>query len=81
MARDGAVYVCQSCGGVQGKWAGQCPACGAWNTMVEEAQSRPPGALAPAKSGRGQRGLVFETLEAETPAPPRILTGVAEFDR
>lgn len=81
MARDGAVYVCQSCGGVHGKWAGQCPACGAWNTMVEEAQSRPPGALAPAKSGRGQRGLVFETLEAETPAPPRILTGVAEFDR
>ncbi len=81
MARDGAVYVCQSCGGVHGKWAGQCPACGAWNTMVEEAQSRPPGALAPAKAGRGQRGLVFETLEAETPAPQRILTGVAEFDR
>lgn len=81
MARDGAVYVCQSCGGVHGKWAGQCPACGAWNTMVEEAQSRPPGALAPAKAGRGQRGLVFETLETETPAPLRILTGVAEFDR
>lgn len=49
--------------------------------MVEEAQSRPPGALAPAKTGRGQRGLVFETLETETPAPLRILTGVAEFDR
>ncbi|MCG9916509.1 MAG: DNA repair protein RadA [Phenylobacterium sp.] len=81
MARDGAVYVCQSCGGVHGKWAGQCPACGAWNTMVEEAQSRPPGALAPVKTGRGQRGLVFETLETETPAPLRILTGVAEFDR
>ena len=81
MARDGAVYVCQSCGSVQGKWAGQCPACNAWNTMVEESQSRPPGALAPAKSSRGQRGLAFETLAAETPAPPRILTGVAEFDR
>jgi DNA repair protein RadA/Sms len=81
LARDGAVYVCQSCGSVQGKWAGQCPACNAWNTMVEESQSRPPGALAPAKSSRGQRGLAFETLAAETPAPPRILTGVAEFDR
>ena len=47
MARDGAVYACQSCGAVQNKWAGQCPACGAWNTLVEELQSRPPGALAP----------------------------------
>ncbi len=49
--------------------------------MVEESQSRPPGGLVPAKSSRGQRGLAFETLAAETPAPPRILTGVAEFDR
>ncbi|MDP3593047.1 hypothetical protein, partial [Phenylobacterium sp.] len=29
MARDGAVYVCQSCGATQTKWAGQCPACNA----------------------------------------------------
>ena len=81
MARDGAVYVCQSCGSVQGKWSGQCPACQAWNTMVEEVQARPPGAIAAPRAGRAQRGLVFETLEASTPAPPRILTGVAEFDR
>ncbi|MBA4792845.1 DNA repair protein RadA [Phenylobacterium sp.] len=81
MAKDGAVYVCQSCGSVQGKWSGQCPACSAWNTMVEEVQARPPGALAAPRSGRAQRGLAFETLEAATPAPPRIQTGVAEFDR
>lgn len=79
MARDGAVYACQSCGSVQTKWAGQCAGCGAWNTLVEELQSRPPGALAPAKS-RG-RGLAFEGLEQHTPAPPRIATGVEEFDR
>ena len=81
MARDGAIYACQSCGAVQTKWAGQCPACGAWNTLVEELQgSRPPGALAPSKANR-QRGLAFEGLEDETPAPPRIATGVDEFDR
>ena len=80
MARDGAVYACQSCGTVQTKWAGQCPACGAWNTLVEELQSRPPGALAPTKATR-HRGLAFEGLEDETPAPPRIATGVEEFDR
>ena len=80
MARDGAVYACQSCGAVQTKWAGQCPACNAWNSLVEEVQSRPPGAMAPAKGPRG-KGLSFEGLEDETPAPPRIITGVEEFDR
>ncbi|HEX2558712.1 DNA repair protein RadA [Phenylobacterium sp.] len=81
MARDGAVYACQACGATQTKWAGQCAACGAWNTLVEEIQSRPPGALAPAKSSGRGRGLAFEGLEQQTPAPPRISTGVEEFDR
>lgn len=77
MARDGAHYICQSCGGVHAKWAGQCPSCGAWNSLVEENQSRPPGALKPAKA----RGVIFETLQSETPEPARILTGIGEFDR
>ena len=80
MARDGASYVCQSCGATHSKWAGQCGACGAWNTLVEELTSRPPGALAPSRSSR-TRGLAFETLQSETPAPQRIITGVEEFDR
>jgi DNA repair protein RadA/Sms len=80
MARDGAVYICQSCGAAHTKWAGQCSACGQWNSLVEEVTSRPPGALAPTKASKN-RGLAFETLETETAAPPRILTGVDEFDR
>ncbi len=80
MARDGAVYVCQSCGAVQSKWAGQCPACNAWNSLVEETQSRAPGSLAPSKASR-VRGLTFQGLEEHTPPPPRIATGVDEFDR
>jgi DNA repair protein RadA/Sms len=80
MARDGAAFVCQSCGSVQTKWAGQCAGCGQWNTLVEEVQSRPPGALAPSRTGRG-RGLSFEGLQDATPPPPRIVTGVEEFDR
>ena len=80
MARDGAIYVCQSCGAVHGKWSGQCGACGQWNCIVEESQSAPPGALKPASTARG-RGVVFETLQSDTPEPPRIRTGVGEFDR
>ena len=80
MARDGAVYICQSCGAAHLVWAGQCSACNAWNSLVEEVTSRPPGALAPTKASK-TRGLNFETLETETAAPPRIVTGVEEFDR
>lgn len=80
MARDGAVYVCQSCGGVHNKWAGQCPACLAWNTLVEEASTRQPGALAPTRASK-TRGLSFETLQSEMEALPRVITGVEEFDR
>ena len=80
MARDGAVYLCQSCGAVHSKWAGQCAACSAWNSLVEEVTSRPPGALAPARSSK-TRGLSFEGLQTETPAQPRLATGLEEFDR
>jgi len=82
MARDGALYVCQSCGAVHSKWAGQCSACMAWNTLVEEARaSTPPGALTASKSSRARAGLSFEGLDVETLPPPRIVTGVDEFDR
>jgi DNA repair protein RadA/Sms len=80
MARDGAVYVCQSCGAVAAKWAGQCVACSAWNSLVEEVSSRPPGALAPAK-GAKIRGLSFEGLESRGVPAQRLITGVEEFDR
>jgi len=81
MARDGAIYVCQACGAVHAKWAGQCAACGEWNTLVEEVHaSGPPGALKPVKGAR-QRGIAFETLESDAPDPPRLVTGMSEFDR
>ena len=30
------MWFCTSCGADSPKWVGKCPACGAWNTMVEE---------------------------------------------
>ena len=79
MAKDSALFVCQSCGAVHAKWAGQCSACGQWNCLVEETRSAPPGAIKPTTT-RG-RGIAFESLSSETPEPPRIRTGVEEFDR
>ncbi len=31
-----SVFFCQECGNESSKWSGQCPACGKWNTLVEE---------------------------------------------
>lgn len=36
MAKEKTVYVCSNCGQESPKWVGKCPACGAWNTYVEE---------------------------------------------
>lgn len=48
--------------------------------MAEETKAAPPGAMKPTTTSRG-RGLNFETLQSDTPEPPRIITGVTEFDR
>lgn len=36
MPRLRTVYVCSDCGAQHPKWGGQCTACSAWNTMVED---------------------------------------------
>lgn len=79
MAKSSASFVCQTCGAVHTKWAGRCNACGAWNSLVEEAAPAPVGA-----GGRSrERGRPFslETLQTLDREPPRRVTGVAEFDR
>ena len=83
MARDSAIYVCQSCGNVHNKWAGQCSGCGQWNTLVQEAFNAPPGGLKPETAGKISRlnKLQFETLESEDAIPVRMVTGIEEFDR
>src|SRR5690606_29162982 len=30
------IYFCTECGNESPRWAGRCPACDAWNTLVEE---------------------------------------------
>ena len=36
MAKEKTAYVCSSCGYDSPKWIGKCPACGEWNTFVEQ---------------------------------------------
>lgn len=39
MAKQKTIWYCTECGADSPKWQGKCPACGAWNTMVEEVVS------------------------------------------
>jgi len=39
MAKRKTAFFCQNCGTESPKWLGKCPACGAWNTYVEEVLS------------------------------------------
>ncbi len=36
MAKVKSAFFCQNCGAQSPKWIGKCPACGEWNTYVEE---------------------------------------------
>ena len=38
--KERSVFFCKSCGNESPKWFGKCPACGEWNTCVEEKEER-----------------------------------------
>src|ERR1700684_3527157 len=80
MARLKEVFICQSCGASSPKWQGQCPACGAWNTLIAEPQSsssrKSPGSV------RAAGPDVSSSLAAEAILEqPRLSTGSSELDR
>jgi len=81
MAKAQPRYVCQNCGASQTKWSGRCESCGAWNSITEEAsREAAPGGLG--LGGRGGKAIRFERLADESAREaPRLVTGIAEFDR
>ena len=53
------VFICKQCGNETPRWQGQCPACGAWNSIIEFEDKKTPAAKAacrPEKAQRGDRG-------------------------
>ena len=80
MSKPRNVFVCQSCGAVSPRWQGRCDACGAWNSLVEEAGASGIGAATVRKAGKG-RLFALETLAATGEHPPRIPVGIDELDR
>ncbi|MDR1765444.1 MAG: DNA repair protein RadA [Lachnospiraceae bacterium] len=71
-------FFCKECGHESAKWSGQCPACKAWNTMVEG----PPGpgpVGAPAFAGAPSRPVSLGEIGYER--HEYIPTGFGELDR
>ncbi|MFV0336246.1 MAG: DNA repair protein RadA [Tropicimonas sp.] len=78
MARS-QTFTCSACGARSARWSGRCDACGAWNTILEEA----PLSAGPAKKGLGSKGRALELLDlaTEEAPPPRARSGMDELDR
>ncbi len=81
--KEKRAYSCSDCGGVFPKWSGQCPECGAWNSLNETA--------AAAKGSKNSRfsgyagsvptAQVFSLSEVEPSQNQGISTGIKELDR
>jgi len=77
MAKSKRLFQCTECGAQTGKWAGQCPDCEAWNTLVETV---PPDARrGPEPAVREAKVQVLGDIEIEPNA--RVSTHSSELDR
>jgi DNA repair protein RadA/Sms len=77
MAKSSPAFTCTACGAAHAKWAGRCDACGAWNSIVEEA----PLSAAPKSLGAKGRTIALSGLSTEDTPPPRASSGMEELDR
>ena len=76
------VFICQKCGYEAPKWAGKCPDCGEWNSLVEEVkaqESKKPAART--RSFTQFSSEVIKLAESKAVREERIATHIGEFDR
>ena len=80
-------FYCTECGNELPKWAGQCPACHAWNTITErpaESKRKAAGSsmsVSMRESGRTSLRLPKQMKEIEATHELRFETGMSELDR
>ena len=74
------VWFCKSCGNESPKWMGRCPACGEWNTMVEETVATGKKAsVADRVPGAGQKPMPLSEIDSSV--ENRISLNNDEVDR
>ncbi|HVN44363.1 MAG TPA: DNA repair protein RadA [Steroidobacteraceae bacterium] len=74
MARASPTFLCSACGGETLKWQGQCPLCGAWNSLEQRS-------AAAARPARPARPVALAAAVAGAAGEARIASGTHELDR
>ncbi len=82
---DKATFYCTECGTEHSRWAGQCSACGTWNSIKEWTAPKLTSATHATAKGvagyAGARSSVIKLSEVSLAEAPRWHTGLHEFDR
>jgi DNA repair protein RadA/Sms len=80
MTREKTHFSCTECGGSSPKWLGKCPACGAWNTLIE-AVAEHVGTARHRFTSLAKPSEVATLSEIEAVDMARTPTGHEELDR
>ena len=77
------MFYCTECGNETAKWAGKCPACGAWNTIVEQPEATKAILKSAGKTVRAGQGIrrACPVTELKADEEIRFPTGMGELDR
>ena len=74
-------WFCTSCGNESSKWMGRCPACGEWNTMVEETVVTGKKSSGRGESVPGAARKPVRLPDIDSSAENRVSLGNDEVDR
>ncbi len=74
-------WFCTSCGNESPKWMGRCPACGEWNTMVEETVVTGKKSSVRGESVPGAARKPVRLPDIDSSAENRVSLGNDEVDR
>ena len=75
------LFYCTDCGNELLKWQGRCPACGAWNTIVEQPAGGKSRASTLSGPGVRPKTVAKRLREIEDSEELRFQTGMCELDR
>ena len=81
MKQPKTLFYCTECGNETPKWAGRCPACGAWNTVVERPEPAVKGKGRSASSRAAAPPKALPVTELGDSVEIRFSTGMGELDR
>ena len=73
-------YRCSACGHAVSKWSGQCPECGAWNTLQETPHIGSSHKINTGSAHQAQQRVVA-LAEVDSVTEARLLTTIGELDR